>query len=181
MLLSALLPFFLVESTLATPLTPPIPADLGTFQTAFNDVISAMKVFDTAVLALSSGSALPEPKPIVNALSKGTTSLKASAVLDINDAVNLLDLSNNLVATTNTTINDLVAKKSVVDAAGIAADVAKQLNGVKSASKDFIAAAVSKLPEGIQPVAQDQASQIVTIIDGGIKAFGGTVSRMLLW
>lgn len=84
----------------------------------------------------------------------------ASATLSLTDALSLLKLSNQLAATTNTTINDLISKKSIIDTAGQDAFVLTQLTAVKGATQGFIAAIVSHVPAAVQSIAQNRVRPI---------------------
>jgi hypothetical protein len=186
MLVSSILPFALLGFATAAPSPTLIQRDLSTFTAAFSAVGSAISDFDTSVIALTPTSDIPtaitdltaKSNAILDALNTGATNINASAVLSLTDSLSLLNLSNQLVATTNTTINDLISKKSIIDAANEDAFVVTQLNAVKSATYGFIGAIVSHVPSAVQSIAQSQANQVITVLNSGITAFGGTVSKV---
>jgi len=187
MLVSNILPFALFGvATLAAPSSTLVQRDLSTFTAAFSAVGSAISDFDTSVLALTPTSDIPsaitdltaKSNAIVDALNTGSTNINASAVLSLTDSLSLLNLSNQLVATTNTTINDLISKKSIIDTANEDAFVVTQLTAVKSATQGFIAAIVAHVPSAVQSIAQSQATQVITVLNTGITTFGGTVSKV---
>jgi len=185
MLVSNIVPFALLGLATAAPSPTLVQRDLSTFTAAFAAVGSAISNFDTSVLALTPTSDIPtaitdltaKSNAILDALNTGATNINASAVLSLTDSLSLLNLSNQLVATTNTTINDLIAKKSIIDGANEDAFVVTQLTAVKSATQGFIGAIVSHVPSAVQSIAQSQATQVITVLNSGITAFGGSVTK----
>jgi hypothetical protein len=161
--------------------------DLAAFQSAFGAVDTAITTFDTAVKALTPttdiSTVLPDlttkAEAIVTALNDGTTSVNAQPALSLTDSVSLLSLASTLTSSANETVTDLIAARSEIDAAGEDSFVVTELTNVKTASQTFIAAVVSKVPSAVQGLANSQASQVITALNTGITAFGGTVSRML--
>jgi hypothetical protein len=159
--------------------------DLSTFTTAFNAVGSALSAFDTDVKTLTSSSDIPavittlttDANNIISALNTGATNINATAPLSLTDSLNLLTLSNNLVSTANTTITDLISKHDIIVNAGETDFVVTELQAVKAATYGFIGAVVSHVPDSVKSIANNQASQVVTVLNNGITAFGGTVTR----
>lgn len=165
-----------------------IKRDFATFQTAFTAVGNALTAFDQSVLALTPTSDVPtavsdlttKSNAIVDALNTGATNINATEPLGLTDSVNLLSLSNTLVTTANTTINDLISKKPIIDAAGQDALVITQLQAVKAASYSFIGAVTTHVPSSVSSIAAQQAGQVITIINNGLAAYGGPTTRRLL-
>lgn len=168
MLVSTILPFTLLGAAFAAPSPTLVQRDLSTFTAAFAAVGSAISNFDTSILALTASSDIPssitdltaKSNAILDALNTGSSNINASAVLSLTDSLSLLNLSNQLVATTNTTINDLISKKSIIDAASEDAFVVTQLTAVKSATEGFIAAIVAHVPSAVQSIAQSQVTSL---------------------
>jgi Hydrophobic surface binding protein A len=158
--------------------------DLATVQAAFANISSYVTALDAGIQALTPsedpGTAVSQltalSQNVVDALTAGTASVTPTGDLSIVDAINLLSSSNTLVANVNSTVNDLIAQKAIVDAADADGTVVDQLTTQKGASQSFIAAVVSKVPSVEQSLANQQAQQVVTILNNGITAFGGTVS-----
>jgi hypothetical protein len=170
--------------TLASPTkTVKTKRDLAAFQSAFAAVSTAINTFDADVKALTPSTdvnaALPQltsdSNAIVTALDNGVTTINAQPALSLLDSVSLLSLSNTLATNANSTVNDLISAKSIIDAAGEDGFVVTQLTSVKTASQAFIAAVVAKVPTSVQSVANSQASQVITALNNGITTFGGSV------
>lgn len=182
---SNILSLSLLGLAVATPTPTFVKRDLSTFQTAFSAVGSALSDFDTSVVALSATSDITtavadlttKAQAIDDALNTGSTNINATDALSLTDAVSLLSLSNTLVATANTTINDLIAKKSIIDAASEDAFVVTQLQTVKEATYGFIGAITSHVPSAVSGIAANQASQVITVLNTGITAFGGSITK----
>jgi hypothetical protein len=158
--------------------------DLAAFQSAFAAVSTAINTFDTDIKALTPStdvnSVLPQlttdSNAIVTALDNGVTTVNAQPALSLLDSVSLLSLSSTLATNANNTVNDLISAKPEIDAAGEDGFVVTQLTSVKTASQSFIAAVVAKVPTSVQSVANTQASNVITALNRGITAFGGTAS-----
>lgn len=182
MLVSSFLTF-LIGTALAAPSTNYAKRDLAAFQSAFGAISDATNTFDAAVKAVSSpadvNTNLPDlttkSNAITSALSSGTTTVNAQPVLSLTDAVSLLSLSSTLATAVNTTIDDLIAKKPLVDAATPpqTSFVLTQLQNVKSGSTTFIAAVVAKVPDSVKSIANNQAQSVITALNRGIAAYGG--------
>lgn len=186
MLVSKTLSLALLGVTTALPSPTLVQRDLSTFTAAFAAIGSAISNFDTSILALTPTSDITtaiadlttKSNEVLDALNTGATNINATSVLSLTDSLSLLNLSNQLVATTNTTINDLISKKSIIDAANEDAFVVTQLTAVKSATQGFIGAIVTHVPSAVQSIANSQAQQVITVLDSGITAFGGTVAKV---
>jgi len=185
---SKLLSLSLLGLAAASPTATFQKRDLATFQTAFAAVGSALSTFDTDVLTLTASSDVPtvitqlttDANGILSALNTGATNINATTALSLTDAINLLSLSNTLVATANTTINDLISKKPIIDAANEDAFVVTQLQAVKAATYGFIGAVTSQVPSAVQSIAANQAGQVITVLNSGITAFGGTITKRVV-
>lgn len=173
MLVSTIFPFTLLGAALAAPSSMLVQGDLTTFTDAFTAVGAAISNFDTSILALSPTSDIPssvtdltaKSNLVLEALNKHSGAINASAILSLTDSLGLLKLANQLAATTNTTINDLTLKKSVIDTAKQGAFVVTQLTTIKSATQGFIAAIVSHVPSAVRQVAQTQVKLLHSFIE----------------
>lgn len=184
MLVSSILSFF-VGIAVAAPSTHYAKRDLAAFQSAFGAVSDATNAFDTAVKAVSTPADVnnnladltAKSNAIVSTLTSGTTTVNAQPALSLTDAVSLLSLSSTLATAVNTTIDDLIAKKPLVDAATPpqTSFVLTQLQSVKTAAQTFIAAVVAKVPDSVKSIANTQAQSVITALNRGITAYGGSV------
>jgi hypothetical protein len=183
MLVSTLLSFF-IGAAVAAPSTNYAKRDLAAFQSAFGAVSDATNAFDASVKAVSTSADVNTNLPdltaksnaIVTALTTGTATVNAQPALSLTDSLSLLSLSSTLTTAVNTTINDLISKKPLVDAATPpqTSFVLTQLQSVKSASQTFIAAVVAKVPDSVKSIANTQAQSVITALNRGITAYGGS-------
>jgi hypothetical protein len=158
--------------------------DLATIQAAFANISAQVTALDTGIKALTASedpnTAVQQltglSQTVVDALNAGTATVTPTSSLSVGDAISLLSSSNTLVGNVNTTVTDLIAQKPIVDNAKADGVVVDQLTTQKTASQEFIAAVVSKVPSLEQSLANSQAQQVITALNNGITAFGGTVS-----
>lgn len=170
-----------VASAMASPVAI-VKRDLATVQAAF-------RAIETQVTALKAGIAdlTPETDPqaavdsltalsgsVTTTIETGTTSVSGTSALSLVDSLSLLSSSNSLVSAVGGVVDDLISKKPIIDAADASSIVVDQLVGQKTASQAFIAAVVSKVPSSVANLANQQAQAVVTALDRGITAFGGS-------
>ncbi|KAK2729020.1 cell wall galactomannoprotein mp2 allergen f17-like protein [Colletotrichum kahawae] len=182
MLLRSLLSFTLVAATvLAAPVTTTkYKRDLATIQAALNTINSALQGLDNSVkntqtVTLGGGiQLLGAVGSVKTSIEDATTQVQASEVLNRKDALNLKAATDALTNNVKVTINDVVAKKSLVDSLGATPLVAVALQDQKSASVALAQALVSKVPPELNADAQKSAVALSTVLDQGIAGFGGT-------
>ncbi|KAH0432155.1 hypothetical protein CcaCcLH18_06653 [Colletotrichum camelliae] len=182
MLLRSLLSFTLVAATvLAAPVTTTkYKRDLATIQAALNTINSALQGLDNSVkntqtVTLGGGiQLLGAVGSVKTSIEDATTQVQASEVLNRKDALNLKAATDALTNNVKVTINDVVAKKSLVDSLGATPLVAVALQDQKSASVALAQALVSKVPQELNADAQKSAVALSTVLDQGIAVFGGT-------
>jgi hypothetical protein len=174
MRISAILPVVFAAATYA---------DLAAVQVAFAAINTNLATFDTTILALTPGavpidSLTAKSQAVVSALSDGTVTVQAIAPVSLQDALTLVKSAQSLVNGYNKTVTDLTGQQSVFSAAKLNGFVVAQLQAQRTAGRAFIAAAVSRLPEFVQSAANQQAQAAITSMEEGIRAFGGSVSKM---
>ncbi|KAF5525450.1 Cell wall mannoprotein 1 [Colletotrichum aenigma] len=182
MLLRSLLSFTLVAATVlgAPVITTKYKRDLATIQAALNTINSALQGLDNSVkntqtVTLGGGiQLLGAVGNVKTSIEDATTQVQASEVLNRKDALNLKAATDALTNNVKVTINDVVAKKSLVDSLGATPLVAVALQDQKSASVALAQALVSKVPQELNADAQKSAGALSTVLDQGIAVFGGT-------
>jgi hypothetical protein len=159
-----------------------IKRDEATFQTAFANVDAALTDFQDAINALQATDDIPtaiaglteQAQAFDNALLAGSAAINASSSLNIFEALGLVSLVNDLVDHADETIDNLIAKESIINGAGQDTLVVEELNTAKQASYSFIGAAVTHVPSATAGISNGLALQVIDIINRGIVAFGGT-------
>jgi len=175
MRVSAILPVAFAAATYAAAL---VPRDLATIQGAFDTINSAVLTFDNAVLAISGtpdeADLTAKANDIVTQLNAGTSTVTATSSVSLIDALSLVSSSNTLKNSVSKTITDLTAAKPDFTA-DQDATILQQLYDQRSASQTFIAAVITKVPDSVKSIANTQAQAVITAINAGITAYGGTV------
>ncbi|GJC87592.1 cell wall mannoprotein 1 [Colletotrichum liriopes] len=184
MQLHSLLSFSLAAVTvLAAPVSiqqSKYKRDLATIQAALNTINSALQGLDNSVKATNSVSIgggiqlLGAVGGVKTSIEDATTQVRASEVLNTQDARNLKAATDALTNNVKVTINDVVAKKALVDSLGATPLVAVALQDQKTASVALAQALVSKVPPELNADAQKSATALSTVLDQGIGIFGGT-------
>jgi len=178
MLLTEVTLIAFATATIASPANL-LRRDLATVQAAFSSISASVNTFDAGVKSVTPqtvNSLSAMSGNVVNALNAGIASVTPTSPLSLSDSIGLLGSSNTLVSAVNTTINDLVGKKFIIDAANADAVVVQQLQTQKSASQAFIAVVISKVPSTVASLANQQAQQVVAALNRGITAFGGSAT-----
>ncbi|GKT46609.1 cell wall mannoprotein 1 [Colletotrichum spaethianum] len=184
MQLHSLLTFSLAAVTvLAAPVSiqhSKYKRDLASIQAALNTINSALQGLDNSVkntnsVTLGGGiQLLGAVGGVKNSIESATTQVQASEVLNAQDARNLKAATDALTNNVKVTINDVIAKKSLVDSLGATPLVAVALQDQKTASVALAQALVSKVPPELNADAQKSATALSNVLDQGIGVFGGT-------
>jgi hypothetical protein len=139
-----------------------------------NSINTATSGLDTAVKGYSGGdsSAIQSAsKSLIDIVTAGIDKVKGSSQLVLNDALQLTPVVQGLSATVSTTIDDLIAKKSQIAAAGQGAATGSQLKAQLSGANDLAAAISSKVPSDVAPIASQLSSAISEAIQKGVTAY----------
>ncbi|KAK1976203.1 hydrophobic surface binding protein A-domain-containing protein [Colletotrichum cereale] len=153
--------------------------DLVGIQAALNTINSALQGLDNSVkntqsITIGTGIQLiGGVSGVKNAIEAATTQVQASEVLNAKDARNLKAATDALTNNVKVTINDVVAKKSLVDSLGATPLVAVGLQDQKTASVALAQALVSKVPPEMNAEAQLSVTALSNVLDEGIGIFGG--------
>ena len=156
----------------------PVKRDLTTITGVINDINQAVGQLDTAVKGFNGagqiGSLNSASSNVLSKISNGAKTVQGTSQISLSDALALQPIVQGLQTTTNTTISDLIAKKSALVAAGAGSVVEQQLNQQKSDATDLSNAISSKVPSSVSSLAQQLSSGITDSIQQGIDAFQGT-------
>jgi len=157
------------------------PMTIKDLTSAINGIATALNSFDTSVKALtptsnpsaSTAELVTKSSAILEAIKTGTDSVTKSDKVALSDAVQLVSASTALTKAAQVAIDDLIAKKPIIDKAGQTATTLKQLQDQKAATAAFITVLTSKLPSAVSGIANQQASAATAAIQKGVVAFGG--------
>lgn len=159
----------------------PVKRDLATVEAAFANITTALNQLDTDVNALNTNSNIADAvatlstdaNNVLSALNTGTANVDATSALSLSDAINLASVAQGLGTTVNTTINDLIAKEPIINAAGNDPQVVSDLQAQYNATQNFIDAVASKVPSIASGIAKQDGQSALNSINNGIVAFGG--------
>jgi hypothetical protein len=153
---------------------------LGVIQAEFGKVGSALDSLDSAVKSLTDGGdAAAQTKATIAKSANVEAALKAasaaikgsSAKLSLVDATSVSTAANALIAKTDTTISDLIAKKSIIVKYNQGTETKNQLTAQKAAADDLAASIVEKMPSAAQGIAKSQSAKVGAAINKGLQAF----------
>ncbi|KAK1992632.1 hypothetical protein LX36DRAFT_732022 [Colletotrichum falcatum] len=153
--------------------------DLASIQAALNTINMALQGLDNSVkitksITFGSGiQLLSSVGSVKNTIQDATVQVQASAPLNEKDSRNLKAATDALTNNVKVTINDIVAKKALVDNLGVTPLVAVALQDQKSASSALAQALVSKVPPELKDMAQVSATALSRVLDEGIGIFSG--------
>jgi hypothetical protein len=157
-----------------------VVADLASIEGVISKIESDVNAFDTAVKAYSGGSGYSDlesaSQTIVTDTNTGVSTVKASADLSESDALSLTSPVQALTADIQTAIDDLIAKKSQIEAACQGPAVLASLQSQNTAAVALADAITSKVPSSLQSVASQLSAGISTAIQKGISAYQGATS-----
>ncbi|KAK2023711.1 hypothetical protein LX32DRAFT_644320 [Colletotrichum zoysiae] len=170
----------LTVSAAPVSISPPkYKRDLASIQAALNTINAALQGLDNSVKstkAITIGSGiqlLGGVTGVKSAIEDATTQVQASGVLNAKDSRNLKAATDALTNNVKVTINDVVAKKSLVDNLGVTPLVAVALQDQKTASTALAQTIVSKVPIEMRSDAQISANALSNVLNEGISIFNG--------
>ncbi|ATY65967.1 Cell wall galactomanno [Cordyceps militaris] len=119
-----------------------------------------------------------DPAPVLDAsnqlvatIGQGTTTVQGTADLTLEESLDLLPPVDSLKQHAQTLVDDLKAKKDVIQQAGLCEIVSGQIADISTASKQLIDATVSKVPPEAQDIAAQQAQGINDVLADAQTAF----------
>jgi hypothetical protein len=144
----------------------------------FESIGSALDVLDAAVLTLTDGniaaqaaSLIAKSEAVAKAIAAATAQINQAKELTIVEAAGVLTPSKTLETKTKKTIDDLIAKKEIINKGGQGGTVKAQLTAQANGAKTLSDAVVSKMPSATKSIAQNQAKAISDQIARGLAAF----------
>jgi hypothetical protein len=157
-------------------ITSPIvkPRDLASIEAAIANIETAVNALDAAEVAYTSGdpSAVQSASDaVVNATNAGTATADASADLSETDALSLVSPIQALTTDVQTAVNDIIAKKTEIEAAGYGAQTLTDLTQQNTSATELANAITAKVPADLQSTAASLAAGITDAIQEGITAY----------
>ncbi|KAK0637001.1 hydrophobic surface binding protein A-domain-containing protein [Bombardia bombarda] len=104
-------------------------------------------------------------------IMKGTKTAKDSAALAALDALGVAGSTITLSASVNTTLTTIIAAKRKFDKRSLSPVILLNLELEKSATEDFSAAIIAKLPADLQGLAQNLVAPIDASFEQGIDKY----------
>lgn len=142
-----------------------------------NGINTKAGALDTAIKSYNGGDAsavLSASEALNSAVSSGVATVKGAQEVSTTDALQIQPAVQTLTTTVNTTITDLIAKKSQIVAAGEGQTTEDALTTQLQGAKDLAAAITSKVPSSLQSLATQLSAGITEAIQNGVDAFKGT-------
>jgi len=161
-------------------------SDLPTITASFTSIGDALQALDTAVKGVSPGgdakaaanAIVEKSKAVESALKDATTKVSATTAISLTEALTVQSSSTKLTTLTKQVIDDLIAKKDIITAAGQAKVTLDNLTAQKAASEAFVKAVTSKVPSAVQSIAATASKSVGDALARGIAAFGGSAKKL---
>ena len=149
-----------------------------------NMVHHALDSLDSGVAGLAAGA---DAAAATNALSAKSTNVltainnaiaavNGASALDLAGAAELVSPSDHLVAETQKTVDDLIAKKEIIKAAGQTGLVLAQLKSQGVGAAKLVDAIAAKVPADAKSIATSAGDKIAAAISKGVTAFSWTLA-----
>ncbi|KAJ3548451.1 hypothetical protein NM208_g998 [Fusarium decemcellulare] len=155
--------------------SPPslVERDVATVTEVLSDVGSGIDKLDSTVKSLPG-----DPDPVVDAaeslvsvINDGKAKVDKSDDLSLADALALQDPVQDLTKKAETLTENLKAKRSGIQEAGLCSTTRSQVSDINEASQKLIDSVVSKVPEAAQSIAKDLASDLTNVLNEAQDAF----------
>ncbi|KAM0541761.1 hypothetical protein ACHAPJ_013118 [Fusarium lateritium] len=150
-----------------------VQRDLATVTGVLNHVGTGIDKLDSAVKAFKGDSdpVVDAAENLVKVINSGKTEVDKSDDLSLTDALALQDPVKSLTKKAETLTDDLKAKKSALQEAGLCATTRSQISEINGAAQKLIKSIVSKVPEAAQGIAEDLASSLTDVLNGAQDSF----------
>ena len=149
--------------------------DLPTITNAVDNVNSALQSLDASVKNFNGASQVgdlqTQAENAQKAIDSATSQVQGTSTISLSDALALQQNVQDLVTTANTTVDDLIAKKDVIDQAGVGGIVYSALQAQQSSGSALANAITSKVPSGVSQIAGGLSSQMTDALNRAIAAF----------
>lgn len=150
-----------------------------TIAASFDPIKASLSSLDDAIKGLTAANAktaaadiTAKSKAVEDALKTGAATVgKATAFTNVVEALPVSSGGTALATLTGTTIDDLVAKKSIIESVGQKKAVLDALTAQKTASEAYIAAISAKIPASVSSVATAQGKKVSDAISKGVTAY----------
>jgi hypothetical protein len=155
-------------------------AQVQTLVGVVNQVGESVQALDKAVKGFNGPSDVQSLQAasdkVGSTVSSGVETVKGASTITLVDSVTIQGGVQNLQATVETVVNDLISKKSTLVAANAGGQVEKSLQDQLTGAKALQAAIAGKVPTEVQSLATQLSQGINTALQKGIDAFQGTGS-----
>jgi hypothetical protein len=158
------------------PPSPAAPAASNPVAQTLTTISNSLDVLTKDILAwggdaVAGSNILLKAQDLLGVIDSSVGNVKSTAVMALNDAVNILKPGNNVVKQTQQLVDGLVAKKPAVDKAGLSPVVKDTMSKFKVSAAALINAVQSKLPDNVKAVAESIGKQINAALDKGAAAY----------
>jgi hypothetical protein len=167
-----LLSLALALSAAATP--TPVRRDLASIQSAIANIATAVNTLDAAEQAYTGGDTTTlqnDSNAVVSATDAGTAVANASGDLSDLDALGLVSPIQSLTTDVQNAINDIIAIKTAIVAAGSQTQTLNDLIQQNTSATALANAITAKVPTDLQSTAASLAAGITNAIQQGIDAY----------
>lgn len=146
-------------------------AQKETFLSQIEMIHHALDSLNTGVSSLAAGAdtatattlLTTKSTSVLNAINNAITAVGAAIPLDLIGASALVEPSEHLVAETEKTVNDLIAKKDVIKGGGQTAAVLEHLKKQGAAAVRLVDAIVAKVPADAQAIASGSGDKLLRL------------------
>lgn len=151
----------------------PVERDVPAITNVLNAVGSGLTALDSAVKSFSGDASAIDSSAaaLIATINTQAATVPGTGALTVADAIGLAGPVQALQALGQTLVDDLIAKKSAFEAAGLCSDLNSITSGIQSSSTSLINAIVALVPDTVQTVAQQLAAPFVASLAQGSSAY----------
>jgi hypothetical protein len=151
---------------------------VATVVNVINQITTDTKDLDTIVKSFSGAGDVPKLQAasdkLATTVTDGVDTVNNASSLSLTDALQIQGQVQALQSTVETTVNDLISKKSTIVSAGAGARVETSLQQQLKGAQQLSTAISSKVPSEVSGLAQQFSSGITNALQKGVDAFKDT-------
>lgn len=163
-----------LAAAVATPAMADLAAILQDFSNIYNGTISLTNTLNHFGGPKDSLNILEGVANVTKIVQKGIVDAKATPLLSVNDAVQLVTPTSNLATAVNLSITATLNQYWPLVNSGLGPETEKQLLKIQSGSNEFTAAVLAIIPSSLQQTAQQISAPIAATLQKGVDAFANT-------
>lgn len=149
------------------------PRDLATIKGVIANTQTGIDDLEKVALAFNGDQKplIDESNKLIGTVNAGTATVQKTSSISTSEAISLISPVQELKKHAQALSDGFLSRRGDVEKAKACETTHTQIGKLKDASKPLIDAIISKVPDGVRGIANDQASQFTAVLEEAEKNF----------